>query len=68
MVYHARLGEGEPEIGRFFPVQAPPLDRIADSAVRDIVRRYAQESTLGNFGVYFGNQEKGRVHAVAAKD
>ena len=68
VVYRARLGEGEPEIGRFFPVQAPPLDRIADSAVRDIVRRYAQESTLGNFGVYFGNQEKGRVHAVAAKD
>ncbi len=29
---------------------------------------YVIAGTLGNFGVYFGNQEKGRVHAVAAKD
>ena len=36
-------------------------------AVRDIVRRYGAESTLGNFGVYFGNQEKGRVHATGAR-
>lgn len=67
VVYRATLGEGVPKIGKFFPVQSPPLPDIADSAVRDIVKRYAAESTLGNFGVYFGNQEKGRVHAVAAK-
>jgi flavin reductase (DIM6/NTAB) family NADH-FMN oxidoreductase RutF/ADP-ribose pyrophosphatase YjhB (NUDIX family) len=67
VVYRATLGDGAPASGRFFPVQSPPLDAIADSAVRDLVRRYGAESTLGNFGVYFGNQEKGRVHAVAAK-
>lgn len=67
VVYRGELGEGAPKSGRFFPVQAPPLSEIADGAVRDIVKRHAAESTLGNFGVYFGNQEKGRVHAVAAK-
>ena len=67
VVYRAALGDGAPRRGRFFPVQSPPLGAIADSAVRDIVKRYAAESMLGNFGVYFGNQEKGRVHAVAAK-
>lgn len=67
VVYRAALSEGAPKIGKFFPVQSPPLADITDSAVRDIVKRYAAESTLGNFGVYFGNQEKGRVHAVAAK-
>lgn len=67
VVYRATLSEGAPKSGRFFPVQSPPVAEIADSAVRDLVRRYAAESTLGNFGVYFGNQEKGRVHAVAAK-
>lgn len=67
VVYRAELGDGTPASGRFFPVQAPPVAEIADGAVRDIVTRFAQESTLGNFGVYFGNQEKGRVHAVAAK-
>lgn len=67
VVYRAELGEGAVRHGRLFPVQNPPAAEIADSAVRDIVRRYGAESTLGNFGVYFGNQEKGRVHAVAAK-
>jgi flavin reductase (DIM6/NTAB) family NADH-FMN oxidoreductase RutF len=67
VVYRATLSDGLPKSGKFFPVQSPPLAEITDSAVRDIVKRYAAESTLGNFGVYFGNQEKGRVHAVAAK-
>ena len=67
VVYRADLGEGEPKGGRFFPIQSPPVSEIADKAVRDIVRRYGAESSLGNFGVYFGNQEKGRVHAVATK-
>ncbi|WP_160871915.1 flavin reductase [Shinella sp. AETb1-6] len=67
VVYRAELGQGAVRNGRFFPIQAPPVAEIADSAVRDIVKRYGAESTLGNFGVYFGNQEKGRVHAVAAK-
>ncbi|MEI3856316.1 MULTISPECIES: flavin reductase family protein [unclassified Ensifer] len=67
VVYRVGLGEGEPQVGRFFPVNNPPLAEISDAAVRDIVKRYGSESMLGNFGVYFGNQEKGRVHAVAAK-
>lgn len=67
VVYRGELGAGTLQGGRFFSIQAPPLAEIADSAVRDIVKRYGAESSLGNFGVYFGNQEKGRVHAVAAK-
>jgi len=67
VVYRASLSQGVPKSGRFFPIPSLPLAEITDSAVRDLVRRYAAESTLGNFGVYFGNQERGRVHAVAAK-
>lgn len=67
VVYRANLGDGEAKIGKLFPIQGLPLSEIHDSAVRELVKRYAAESTLGNFGVYFGNQEKGRVHAVAAK-
>jgi flavin reductase (DIM6/NTAB) family NADH-FMN oxidoreductase RutF len=67
VVYRAILGAGNIRTGRLFPVQAPPLGEIADNAVRELVKRYALESTLGNFGIYFGNQDKGRVHAVAAK-
>ena len=67
VVYRATLSQGVPKAGKFFPIQSLPVAEITDSAVRDLVKRYAAESTLGNFGVYFGNQEKGRVHAVAAK-
>lgn len=67
VVYRASLGEGDLKNGRLFPLDALPTHDIADGAVRELVRRFAQESTLGNFGVYFGNQEKGRVHAVVAK-
>ncbi|MCP8894483.1 flavin reductase [Shinella daejeonensis] len=67
VVYRAELGEGPLKNGAFFPIQSPPLAAIPDSAVRDIVRRYGAESPFGNFGIYFGNQEKGRVHAVAVK-
>lgn len=67
VVYRATLAEGEPRTGALFPIQSLPLADIADSAVRDIVKRFASESSIGNFGVYFGNQDKGRVHAVAAR-
>ncbi|MGB3813307.1 MAG: flavin reductase family protein [Shinella sp.] len=67
VIYRASLGEGPLKTGRLFSLQDVPTTAVPDGAVRELVRRYAQESTLGNFGVYFGNQEKGRVHAVAAK-
>lgn len=66
-VYRGSLGEGEAKTGRFFQTQHPPIAEINDAAIRDIVKRFAAESMLGNFGVYFGNQEKGRVHAVAPR-
>lgn len=67
VVYRATLGAGEPKSGRLFPVQALPVADIADNAVRELVKRYSAESMLGNFGIYFGDQDKGRVHAVATK-
>ncbi|NLS00060.1 flavin reductase [Rhizobium sp. P38BS-XIX] len=67
IIYRASLGNGTPKIGRLFSLQDLPLAEIPDSAVRETVKRYAQESMLGNFGIYFGNHEKGRVHAVAKK-
>lgn len=67
VIYRATLGEGRIEGATLYPVDALPLDRIADRATRDVLKRYAQESSLGNFGVYVGNQEKGRVHAQAAR-
>lgn len=65
IVYRATLGAGEPAVGRFYPVDALPLDRLADSATIEVLKRYAAESRLGNFGMYVGNEERGQVHALA---
>ncbi len=67
VIYRATLGEGSIEGAKLYPTDALPLERVADQATRDVLTRYAQESSLGNFGVYVGNQEKGRVHAQAAR-
>jgi flavin reductase (DIM6/NTAB) family NADH-FMN oxidoreductase RutF len=63
VIYRATLGDGDIEGAKLYPVDVLPLERVADRATRDVLTRYAQESSLGNFGVYVGNQEKGRVHA-----
>jgi flavin reductase (DIM6/NTAB) family NADH-FMN oxidoreductase RutF/ADP-ribose pyrophosphatase YjhB (NUDIX family) len=67
VVYRAALEAGSPATGRLFSVDALPLDAMPDRAVRDLLQRYCAERNIGNFGVYFGNQDKGQVHAVAAK-
>lgn len=67
IVYRATLEQGAMAEELLFAVDALPFDCVNDAATRDILRRYASESTLGNFGVYVGNQEKGRVHALAGR-
>jgi len=67
IVYRCDAGLGDPATGRFFPLASAPLDRIADSPTRDLVRRFAAESALGNFSVYFGNEASGRTHPVGRK-
>jgi len=66
IVYRASLGEGTITQGTWFAIDNLPLNAINDSAVRDILKRYAQESHLGNFGIYLGDQNQGKVHAVSA--
>ena len=67
IVYRCDAGFGDPAVGRFFPLADVPLDRIADSSTRDVVRRFAAESALGNFTVYFGNEASGRTHSLGKK-
>ncbi|MFO1144563.1 MAG: flavin reductase family protein [Amaricoccus sp.] len=67
IVYRCDAGHGTPSRGRFVPLAEVPLDRIADGPTRDVVRRFAAESALGNFSVYFGNEAKGRTHSLGRK-
>ncbi len=67
IVYRCDAGFGTPARGRFFALDALPLDRIPDTPTRDVLRRFAAESALGNFSVYFGNEASGRIHPIGRK-
>jgi len=65
IVYRATLGQGSVN-GTWFSVDNFPLTDINNTAERDILKRYAQESRLGNFGIYLGDQHQGQVHTLSA--
>ncbi len=67
ILYRCDAGFGVPGQGRFYPLADLPFERVADGPTRDVLRRFALESALGNFGVYFGNEATGRVHPLGKK-
>lgn len=67
IVYRAFASDGEPRNGRFLKPDALSKARFKTSSTADIVARFAAESQLGNFGVYFGDETVGTVRSVPAK-
>ena len=55
---------GVPAVGAFTALEATALAGVADPAVRVMLQRLAEESRLGNYGIYFGNQNAGEVRQV----
>ncbi len=52
---------GQPAHGMLVDLNAGSLTRVADPATRTMLQRLADESRMGNYGIYFGNQQQGRV-------
>ncbi|MCA0255073.1 MAG: flavin reductase family protein [Proteobacteria bacterium] len=67
IVYRAFVGEGAASGGAFIPLENLAAQSFDSSATADIVNRFSSESSLGNFGVYFGNETSGRIHSIARK-
>ncbi|MGY5810924.1 flavin reductase [Rhizobium sp. LEGMi198b] len=67
IVYRAFASEGEPRNGRFLKPDTLAKAHFKTSSTADIVARFAVESQLGNFGVYFGDETVGTVRSVPAK-
>jgi flavin reductase (DIM6/NTAB) family NADH-FMN oxidoreductase RutF len=57
---------GTPARGTFTALTPSTLMDIADPAMRLMLERFASESRMGNFGVYFGNQTSGHVRKVVS--
>ncbi|MEE9375413.1 MAG: alpha/beta fold hydrolase [Rhizobiaceae bacterium] len=53
--------------GEFIKLSATTLSNISDPAIRTMLKRFAQESMMGNFGVYTGNQIGGEVRTIASR-
>ncbi|MGP9790330.1 flavin reductase family protein [Roseinatronobacter sp. NSM] len=50
--------------GKFVPLSSEGDTEITDPALRKMLARLASEARLGRYGIYFGNQQDGRVSAV----
>lgn len=58
---------GTPAKGCFVDLAPSGLDDVTDPAMRVMLERLAEESRVGNYGIYFGNQNAGRVAPVSVK-
>lgn len=68
IVYHALAeGDGAPREGRFFKPDMLTSVTFESGATADIVHRFVLESSIGNFGLYVGNETAGKVHPVSIK-
>jgi len=57
---------GEPVNGVFTEITSSTLMDVSDPAICTMLERFAAESQIGNFGVYFGNEVSGRVKPLTA--
>lgn len=67
IVYRATASAGGPATGQFMAPAAALQEKFDSAATADIVRRFDLENSIGNFGVYFGNEIAGKVHPVSRK-
>lgn len=53
--------DGTPANGAFTQIVESTLMDVADPAIFTMLERFARESRMGNFGIYFGDETSGRV-------
>lgn len=56
---------GTPASGSFVDLAPEALGDVTDPAMRTLLERLAEESRVGNYGIYFGDQNSGQVARVA---
>ncbi|WGV17287.1 flavin reductase family protein [Fuscovulum ytuae] len=56
---------GTPVKGAFVDLAPDSFAEVTDQALRVMLERLAEESRMGNYGIYFGNQDRGQVALVS---
>lgn len=67
IVYHALASDGAPREGRFLRPADVAGAKFNSTATADIINRFVLESSIGNFGMYFGDETGGTIHPIATK-
>lgn len=57
--------EGDPTRGVFVPLSGPALNDVSDPASLTMLERFASETRLGNYGIYYGDQSRGEVRPMS---
>lgn len=65
IVYRASIEVGPGLCGALFSPDELAAERLGSPQTADILRRFAAERSLGNFGVYVGNETAGQVHPLS---
>lgn len=60
-----QTSEGRPENGVFVPLIGAALDDVSDPAILLMLERFAAESAIGRYGVYYGDQQSGEVRPIS---
>jgi flavin-dependent trigonelline monooxygenase, reductase component len=55
---------GKPRRGAFVELSRTGVSDVTDPALRQMLDRLADESRMGNYGIYFGTHEQGRVQRI----
>ena len=63
--FMCQTAEGAPSKGAFVPMTAASFAGISNPAIGSMLERFATESLLGNFGMYYGNQHSGEVRPIS---
>lgn len=61
-----QAAEGTPSRGVFTELSETTLMDIADPAMCTMLERFSAEASMGNFGVYYGNQISGEVRPIVS--
>jgi len=62
-----QVPQGVPKTGAFVPLTLSALDDVTDPAVSRMLERLAGEYALKNFGIYYGNHERGEVRPISER-
>ncbi|MDW3225084.1 MAG: flavin reductase family protein [Paracoccaceae bacterium] len=56
--------QGTPQRGAFVPLSTAALDDVSNPATLTMLERFAEETKLGNYGIYYGDHAAGEVRPI----